>query len=51
MGGYDDNEAVTKHTYATLAQSDEDLVDNIISQDNQEYEPLPQLHKDWISPS
>ena len=46
-GGYEDNEAVASHIWDMLAQHQRE---NSLVEANLEQQPLPNLHRDWLSP-
>ena len=46
-GGYEENEAVASHIWDSLAQ---DQRVNTLVEENLEQQPLPNLHRDWLSP-
>ena len=46
-GGYEENEAVATHIWETLAQ---DQRSDVLEEARSEKQPMPKLHKDWLTP-
>ena len=46
-GGYEENDAIVSHRWDLLAH---DQRVNTFEEVNLEQQPLPNLHKDWVSP-